>query len=851
MKEIIEFYKNAYKSELSHSKRLHLGSARILRKFQLYKKEELLDGSYPLVAIKDEWGQDIVKTLELRENDVELVYFSGLRISRFNSMGKYDTSRAYPLFQFKANIEITPEGSFVKIDLESKKYLGANLPKAITETFIFKKLFAIEEVDFHFYSSLADIVHHTVEKADEKELRMYPELWNSRKINAYLKSEFKIEEKYVPAGFLVLLEKKDESYTTIDELTTLSQAEEFSAPLKVLFDEGENVSEGKMGIVSEELNLPQIAGLVNSNEKIISVISGPPGTGKSYTIANLAVEKVSKGESVLITSKNREALKVIEEKIGKQLGLKELCVNVTEDAQLKSLKEKLTYYLGRQYKPRFHVMEDIEKKYGLYEKLYAVRLEREKELLNILEREKNYIGNISSSDLFSPSDDFIERMATHRSKTTEPLWEQFENYYKIIEDCRQMGREIIKDIILLMRDNTLITRGLVLKSFLSFLKARNRERKKKLEELVDFETVLKAMPVWLVRANEISKVIDSRKEVFDVLIIDEASQCDIPSMLPLIQRAKKVVVVGDSNQLSHISFLSNKEEFAFKLGVDKEKRHLCKHRDYSVLDLFEDRVDPEAKSGLTEHFRSLYPIISFSNSEFYNSKLKILTQRPEQNNNAVQFVKTKGSRVKGVNKLEVELIIKEIQSIIESELELRPSLKTSIGILSPFRKQIDYIFEQIKDSLTLKEIQNHQIVVGTSYTFQGNERDLMMLSLSLDEKSVGGSFTFMNRKDVFNVAVTRAKNKQKVYYSFDPKKIKSDSVVANFFRHYSLLEKEKHTDTSKDAFCNEVAEYIHEKGLKTWKAFEISGVKIDLLLKNGDNYLGIDLIGFAGEMEDY
>ena len=76
----------------------------------------------------------------------------------------------------------------------------------------------------------------------------------------------------------------------------------------------------------------------------------------------------------------------------------------------------------------------------------------------------------------------------------------------------------------------------------------------------------------------------------------------------------------------------------------------------------------------------------------------------------------------------------------------------------------------------------------------------MILYLALDDKSVGGSFTFLNRKDVFNVAVTRAKSKQHVYYSFKPENLKSDSVVANFFRHYAFLEKDKHVDNAKDDF---------------------------------------------------
>jgi len=152
---------------------------------------------------------------------------------------------------------------------------------------------------------------------------------------------------------------------------------------------------------------------------------------------------------------------------------------------------------------------------------------------------------------------------------------------------------------------------------------------------------------------------------------------------------------------------------------------------------------------------------------------------------------------------------------------------------------------------SLREIKQHKIIVGTAFTFQGNERDLMLLSLVQDNNAKSGSFTFLNRSDVFNVSITRARNKQIIYHSFDPAILKVSSVLFNFFQFYKKNLEDDLGKVTKDEFCIEVAELFHERNLKTWTNFEISGVSIDLLVEKDGRFIGIDLIGFPGEMIDY
>jgi len=269
------------------------------------------------------------------------------------------------------------------------------------------------------------------------------------------------------------------------------------------------------------------------------------------------------------------------------------------------------------------------------------------------------------------------------------------------------------------------------------------------------------------------------------------------------------------------------------------------------LTLAEEVLDPMDVVQLNEHFRSQFELIEFSNRQFYSSKLDILTKRPLSMVKNAEFVQTKGRRLRSINQDEIDQILADVKKTIDKEHDLADQYKSTIGILSPFRKQVDKIISLLHKELTLEQLVAHKILVGTAFTFQGNERDVMYLSMVLDNKSLAGSFNFLNRKDVFNVSVTRARNKQIIYYSFNPEKLSPKSTLASFFDFYSRDREELKGRNTKDRFCDEVEQFMKELGCKSWRSFEISGVTIDLLVAKDNAYYGIDLIGFPGEMEDY
>jgi hypothetical protein len=140
----------------------------------------------------------------------------------------------------------------------------------------------------------------------------------------------------------------------------------------------------------------------------------------------------------------------------------------------------------------------------------------------------------------------------------------------------------------------------------------------------------------------------------------------------------------------------------------------------------------------------------------------------------------------------------------------------------------------------LSDIQRHQLRVGTAYSFQGDERDVMFLSLAVDDESHGTAFSYLQRADVFNVSITRARHRQIVFYSFDPR-----NRVENLARKY--LEQQIQPATARpvaetSGMISEVVRALTEKGCTCLSDLQVGGISIDLAIGRNGRWIGLDLI---------
>ena len=139
------------------------------------------------------------------------------------------------------------------------------------------------------------------------------------------------------------------------------------------------------------------------------------------------------------------------------------------------------------------------------------------------------------------------------------------------------------------------------------------------------------------------------REMFDLVIVDEASQCDVASALPLLYRGKRAIVCGDPKQLRHLSFLREDRQAALasQHGLSASQRSQWNYRTHSLLDVVNGALPSQDDVVLLdEHYRSLPQIIEFSNRRFYGQALRVMTRRPDTLGlRSVEMRKVNGKRV--------------------------------------------------------------------------------------------------------------------------------------------------------------------------------------------------------------
>ncbi|MBP3820175.1 AAA family ATPase [bacterium] len=369
------------------------------------------------------------------------------------------------------------------------------------------------------------------------------------------------------------------------------------------------------------------------------------------------------------------------------------------------------------------------------------------------------------------------------------------------------------------------------------------ERRKKLQSKIleeeDFKPLLEAFPCWCVTTYAVSDSLPLKPGMFDVAIIDEASQCDIASCFPIMYRAKKSVIVGDDKQLPHLSFLEKAKEQSFlsQYGIPDKYQLMWRFRTNSMFDL----ADYYSMNSvmLDEHFRSLPPVIDFSNREFYSGRIRIM-RKDSSDDKVLDLIKVADGKVDSDatrNLPEVEELVKVLHEIIIEDERKNPDNPTSIGIISPFRAQVEQLKISVPKVLSDYMIRKHQIEIGTAHTFQGDERDIMLISWGFANNSHPQSITFIQKPNLFNVAITRAKNKCINFISHD-----IETMSEGHFRNYvsyikeylerkqAILDNQIDENIYKNKFEREVAEAIRNLDHKVIAGADVAGLSADLIV---------------------
>lgn len=283
-------------------------------------------------------------------------------------------------------------------------------------------------------------------------------------------------------------------------------------------------------------------------------------------------------------------------------------------------------------------------------------------------------------------------------------------------------------------------------------------------DLADAQSILARYPVWITPALSAPKRIPLHPGLFDVVIFDEASQCDIGSSLPLLARAKRAVVVGDPMQLSFIPGLNLRQERALMdaAGLPEAGREKLAQSVNSLF-RFADMRPIRRHAFLADQFRSAGPIVDYLNDAFYRGRLQIRRKpedfalpgdyRPGLDWHDVQGLPEAAPEGGALNEAEAQAIIAHIAALAENH-----AFTGSVGVLSPFNAQVALLRRLAAARLPESTQKRLDLKIATIDRFQGGQADIILFSLVAGPRMARQTLNFLARdRRRINVAVSRAR----------------------------------------------------------------------------------------------
>jgi len=698
------------------------------------------------------------------------------------------------------------------------------------------------------------------------------------------------------------------------------------------------------------LNMSQETALQSGFIAPLTVVTGPPGTGKSQVVVNLIANAVMKGKTILFASKNNKAVDVVQNWLKEILGPdRDWTFRVGSHDRMADLQEEMTTRLSKLSESEGGTFPAVKKEriLDLDREIISIRAqigdaldklkklgeainERRKSealvpetwvaatpeniedtidssLIDQLRRETGALANGKGLGLrlwflklvlgtrlldryFAKLRVVVSELPAVIHSEVEQIGEAGLNWHAIAQKCQEVSsyiywldccrraNDILSGVtkeedahVLLARINKLKEK----KTSLSQEMLRNQwtskiasERGKVLhlvrryfdlsEKLLhvngrdvwkrmrdDFgdtcRQLLHFVPSWIVTSLSARRALPLTENLFDLAVIDEASQCDIASALPILFRAKSAVIIGDPHQLRHISTLSRKQEDQIAEATGAVS--LLSDWSYISNSLYDVAEAAIVRAGgspifLGEHYRSHPDIIEFSNRTFYARSLVLRTRIP-------RLAERLGTLDLGLfwhdvrgevpntlrsayNDAETQRIVDTCAQWVEAGLLSRPEF--TLGIVTPFRLQMEHIEEAVRTQPWFEKLKG-RITVGTAHKFQGDEADLVFFSPVLSTGIHPRKARWVaDTGQLLNVAITRARGALHVFGNAEVCQKAGGFLGA--FAEYALGSTRSSTDRPpyESTAEEKLAELLSETGLWYHPQYNEGRYKLDFFV---------------------
>lgn len=593
------------------------------------------------------------------------------------------------------------------------------------------------------------------------------------KCRELIKSHLRKGELYdeMPELFLLEREVSIDLTKTYEEIEHNYNNNELKIPLKSFFGnitKRNNVRRKEPSIIlyDERVNINQMRVIYNALKYPVTYVQGPPGTGKTQTILNVILSAFFAGKTILVCSGNNKPVDGIVSKLDfkykkeqvpfpfLRLGNKEEVIQATK--RIRELYEFESSYEVKDY---------------LIDKIVVSNNDSHNELLkmlNIQERRatlEDYI--FSSSKLLESLKGSSSGVSNHLKERVEKLKEEL-NSLPIIEN------KDLTSLFVPVTKNYQLQQFLYFKS-LSYIKKLKEPKYKDLMDICyidDDETRSREFNKWLQNDNHMkllnnvfpvifttnmsSDKLGTPAYKFDLVIMDEAGQCNVAHSLIPIVRAENLLLVGDPNQLKPVIILEDhiNERLKEKYNVSD----LYDYKKFSILDVMRNHDSISKYILIKYHYRCGKKIIKFSNDRYYNSALDLSFIGED---GELEFINVKNTNVFEKN------------SAFEEALEIIKYIKRNhlkdVSIITPFVNQQTLI------NKLLHENNLEYVNCGTIHSLQGAEKDVIILSTALSYKTSKLTYSWLkNNFELLNVGSTRAKNKLVISGDLDVLNVLSD-----------------------------------------------------------------------------
>ncbi len=363
-----------------------------------------------------------------------------------------------------------------------------------------------------------------------------------------------------------------------------------------------------------------------------------------------------------------------------------------------------------------------------------------------------------------------------------------------------------------------------------------------------------AVPVWVMPLSRVVENFDPRTTRFDVVIIDEASQSDVMALVALYL-GKTVLVVGDHEQVSpsavgqDLGIIQNLI-FQYLPGIPNSDLY---DGQISIYDLA--RQSFGGTTCLVEHFRCVPEIIQFSNLISYDYRIKPLrdASRVRLRPHTIAYRVSGSSRDGKVNRQEALATASLLVAAIEQpEYKKNDAAQpTSFGVVSLVGdEQAIEVDNLLRAHLSPDRYELHRLLCGNAAQFQGDERDVVFISLV--DTAQHGPLSLRDQelfKQRFNVAASRARDQMWIVHSLSPNNdLKPDDLRRQLIEHAqdpsrlmrALDEKEKRTQS---AFEREVMKRLSAAGYHVAPQWRVGAFRIDLVVEGDGRRLAIECDG--------